>query len=113
MQKLKLTQQTISNLSVLVDMCQFNRTEVKSINLSFVFTPSMIGISFSSVKKVETVIDHLVKIMKNLRLNLLRELREDEVLRMIQREIQLRSYSAESYVPSAVVVLTDSASVSI
>lgn len=52
---------------------------------------------FSTTKEVEATIDTFSKVMKNLKLNTMRDLNEEKILRIIRGKNQYRSFSTKSY----------------
>ena len=98
MQKLKSNWQIVENLNILTNLYQFNRFIVKSLNKRILFISSIINTFFANIKEAKLTFKNFTKVMKNLKLNILREFNKKEVRRIIRQKNQNCIFVIKSYI---------------
>ena len=86
MRKLKSTRQIVENLSAITNEFASNQFNAQNLNKKNAFISFVMNTLFIITQKTNLIIESLTKTMKNLKINFVHDLSEDEILRIIKRK---------------------------
>ena len=98
MRKLKSTRQTVENLSAMTNEFANNQFSAQNLSKKNAFAFFVMNTFFMTAQRTNSVVENLTKTMKNLKINFVRDLSENEIFRIIKQKNQTRVYLIEFYI---------------